>query len=60
MIAESPTPFSLVDFFGIVDTADGSASHLSTLEIVILLGFLERVNGFEPSTLCLASTRSTN
>jgi hypothetical protein len=22
--------------------------------------YLERVNGFEPSTLCLASTRSTN
>ncbi len=22
--------------------------------------FVERVNGFEPSTLCLASTRSTN
>src|ERR1700674_3637415 len=31
-IAESPYPFSLVDFFGIVDTAEGSASHLSTLE----------------------------
>jgi len=58
MIAESLYPFSLVDFFSLVDTADGSASHLSALEVVILLGLLERVIGFEPTTLCLASTVS--
>jgi hypothetical protein len=43
MIAESRYPSSLVDFFSLVDRADGSASHLSALEVVILLGFLERV-----------------
>ena len=42
------------------DTIDDSASHLSVKKGLICGSFLERVIGFEPTTLCLASTRSTN